>query len=229
MNRIFRWRFYSMKFTKLVCTALVLTGSVFAATAQKATIDYRYNVEKDEPAANYFNWSADGKNVKEGFDVASGASKAHSTTEFNVVRFDSTGKAKAIPTGLRDLMLYPGAPRATATGDTLNVKAEGKKLTIRYIHRGTAYEIVTDAKGVFDITKDCKISSALADNKGGKFIFRSEYLKAGGDATKASDVDWSKVTLNPDTADANATYKYTGKLTATYTKGVLTVKGTLTK
>ncbi|MCR5289034.1 MAG: hypothetical protein K6E51_03485 [Treponema sp.] len=218
-----------MKLSKFFAAALLLTGSVFAASAQKAKIDYRYNVASDDAGSNFFNWSADAENVKDGFDAASGASKAQSTTRFNIVRFDSTGKAKAIPAGLRFVMLYPIASRATATGDNLTVQDNGGALTIRFIHRGTAYQITTDKKGTIDLSNSFKISGPLADNKGGKFIFKDEFLKAGGDNTKASDVDWSKVTLNTDVADSNASYKYTGTLKAAYKGGILTIKGTLSK
>jgi len=218
-----------MKVSKIIIAAALMAGSVFAVSAQKAKIDYRYNVDKDEAAKNFFNWSADGKNVKDGFDAATGASKAKSTTEFNVVRFDSTGKAKAVPQGLRYIMLYPVASRDTATNDNLNVKANGKQLVISFIHRGTAFQITTDANGNINLADSFKNSAPIADNKGGKFIFKDEFLKSGGDNTKAADVDWSKVTLKADTADDAATYKYTGSLKAAYEGGVLTISGTISK
>ncbi len=219
-----------MKNLKLVLTAAaVFTVSVFAAAAQKVTIDYRFNALKDD-AKNYYNWSANGKNIKDGFDAKSGASKSKSTTEFNAVRFDTTGKAKAIPAGLRSLVLYPVANRATADNDAFTVTAEGKKLVIRFVHRGTAYRITTDDKGVIDLSKSFEMAPGLADNVAGAFILKADYLKAGGDNTKMSDIDWTKVTFKPDTADDNATYKYNGTLNAAYSKdGILTVKGSLKK
>lgn len=219
-----------MKNFKLALTAAaVFTVSIFAATAQKATIDYRFNSLKDDEK-NYFNWSADGKNFKDGFDVKSGASKAKSTSEFNIVRYDTTGKAKAVPGGLRSLVLYPVANRATAENDAFTVTAEAKKLVIRFVHRGTAYRITTDDKGVIDTSKSFEMAPGLADNVAGAFILKADYLKAGGDNTKMSDIDWTKVTFKPDTADDNATYKYNGTLNAAYSKdGILTVKGSLKK
>ncbi len=217
-----------MKGSKTLLAAVLFAGSVFAASAQKAKIDFRYNVLQND-SKNYLNWSADGKNVKDSFDAATGASKAQSTTAFNSIRFDATGKAKASPAGLRALMLYPVASRDTAEGDNLNVTANGKQLVIRFIHRGTPYEITTDGNGMIDLTGSFKSSSPVADNKGGKFIFKDEFLKSGGDNTKAADVDWTKITLSADTADANAGYKYSGTLKAEYKSGILTIAGTISK
>ncbi|AEE17310.1 hypothetical protein [Treponema brennaborense] len=217
-----------MKNTKLILAcAAVLIGSVFAATAQKVTIDLRFNALAED-SANYFNWAADGKAVKDGYDAATGASKAQSTTAFNAVRYDSeTSKKAAIPAGLRSLVLYPVADRGTAEYDAFTVIENGKQLTIRFVHRGTAYQIVTDAKGKIDMGSSFSMAGGLADNVAGKFIIKADYLKDGGDAANMADLDWSKVTLAADTAAADASRSFTGTLTAAYKKGILTVKGSL--
>ncbi|MBQ9494667.1 MAG: hypothetical protein IJR50_03400 [Treponema sp.] len=214
--------------TKMIfaAAALVIVSSV-AAFAQKATIDLRFNALAED-ANNYFNWTADGKNVKDAFDAASGASKAKSTTEFNVVRFDASGSKKAIPAGLRSFVLYPVAPRATAEGDAFMVSESGKMLTIRFIHRGVAYQIMTDAKGNIDMASSFQIAT-VGDNVGGKFMLKNEYVKAGGDKSKMADVDWSKVPFAKDVADSDAGYTYSGSLKAAYKNGILTVKGNLQK
>ena len=73
-----------MKNSKFIIAALVLAAAASLAVAQKVSIDFRFNTEAAD-AKNHFNWSADGKTVKDGFDAATGASKAQSTTAFNVV------------------------------------------------------------------------------------------------------------------------------------------------
>ena len=216
-----------MKTKMIFAAAAVAIISSVAVFAQKATIDYRFNALAED-ANNYFNWTADGKSIKDSFDVAAGASKAKSTTEFNVVRFDATGSKKAVPAGLRSLVLYPVSSRATAEGDAFSVSENGKMLTIRFIHRGVAYQITTDAKGNIDTASSFQIAT-VGDNVGGKFTLKDEYLKAGGDKSKMANIDWTKVSFAKDVADSDAGYTYTGSLKAAYKNGILTVKGTLQK
>jgi len=206
----------------------LLATAVFTAAAQKATIDYKYKVDTND-AGNYFNWSAGSTSAKDTFDAATGASKAQSTSKFNAVRFDETGKKLAVPAGFRGLMLYPVAPAGTATGDNLTVSLEGKKVTITYIHRGTAYVITSDDKGMIDMATSFQKAEGLADNVGGKFVLKDDYLLAGEDNANMASLDWSKVKLVADTASADAGYKYTGALKAAYKDGVLTLKGNLKK
>jgi hypothetical protein len=226
-----------MKRTKLlVAVFAIATFSVFAAMAQKVSIDFRYNVGTSDPAKDYFKWNAPGeKAVTDKFDAnkadeehgTTGASVLGTTAKFDAVRYDSADTATrklALTNGLRGLFLYPISSRATATDDDLKVTTSGKDITIRYVHRGTAYELVAPG-GKLDVAKDCKIGRSLADNVGGAFVLKDEYLKAGGDPNKMSDLDWSKVTLDPEVADSAK--KWTGVLTVAYKGGVLTIKGTL--
>jgi hypothetical protein len=216
-----------MKKTVLAAGA-VFAVFLFSAAAQKATIDYRFNTVKDD-GKNYFNWSADGKSVKDGYDAASGASKLKSTSGFDVVRYDSTGKKQAVPGGLRALVLFPVAVRAIADADAFTASSEGKAVTITFIHRGTAYKITSSDKGVIDLSTSFQIAKDVGTNLGGNFILKDEYVKAGGNKARMADIDWSKVTFMPDTADKSADYTYTGTLAAAVKDGVLTVKGSLNK
>lgn len=216
-----------MKNSKFIIAALVLVAVAGLAVAQKVSIDLRFNTEAAD-AKNYFNWSANGKAVKDGFDAATGASKAQSTTAFNAVRYDNDAtKKNAIPAGLRSLVLYPVSSWDTATADAFTVTANGKQLVIRFVHRGTAYQITTDNKGKIDTDDSFKIAAGVGENVGGKFLIKDEYLKAGGDKTNMADLDWSKITLVDDEASDAATVDYDGSLTATLKKGILTVKGNL--
>lgn len=196
-------------------------------TPQEATIDFRFNLLEDDGNA-YFNWSAEGKNIQDSFDAAAGASTGKSTKEFDVVRYDSTGKAKAIPGGLRYLMLFPIANRSVAQGDNLNVTDNGGVLTIRWIHRGNAFEVTTDANGKLGMS-GFKMAAGVGENVDGKFLLKDEFVVEGGDKANMTDADWSKFELVPDTADANATYTYDGTLDCAFTDGVLTIKGSILK
>lgn len=216
-----------MKKTKFLIAALVLVTAAGMAAAQKVSIDFRFNT-KAADAKNHLNWTASGRNVKDGFDAATGASKAQSTTGFNVVRYDSEAtKRKAIPAGLRALVLYPVSPWNTASTDAFTVTESGRRLTIRFVHRGTAYQVTTDEKGVIDTGDSFKIATGVADNIGGKFMIKDEYLKTGGNKANMADLDWSKIRLVDDEADDAATIDYDGELKAELKKGILTVKGNL--
>ena len=216
-----------MKNSKFIIAALFLVAVAGLAVAQKVSIDFRFNTEAAD-AKNYFNWSANGKSVKDGFDAATGASIAQSTTAFNIVRYDNeTTKKNAIPAGLRALVLYPVAAWNTATADAFTVTANGKQLVIRFIHRGTAYQITTDSKGKIDTDDSFKIAAGVGENVGGKFLIKDEFLKSGGDKANMADLDWSKITLVDDEAAEDATVDYDGELTASLKKGILTIKGNL--
>lgn len=216
-----------MKNSKFIIAALVLVAAASLAVAQKVSIDFRFNTEAAD-AKNHFNWSADGKTVKDGFDAATGASKAQSTTAFNVVRYDNeTTKKNAIPAGLRALVLYPVASWDTAVADAFTVTENKKQLVIRFVHRGTAYQITTDSKGKIDTGDSFQIATGIADNIGGKFMIKDEFLKAGGDKANMADLDWSKIRLIDDEAAEDATVDYDGELSASLKKGILTVKGNL--
>jgi len=55
----------------------------------------------------------------------------------------------------------------------------------------------------------------------------SQHEKAGGDAAKMSDLDWSKVQLVSDTYSPEAAYHYEGTLKFTFKNNVLGISGTL--
>lgn len=217
------------KITMKVVTAVALMCVVPALFAQNVTIDAKVNVLISD-SANYLNWSLGKTTVKDKFDAASGASVAKTTADFNAVRYDSAdGKKAAIPVALRGFVLYPVSDYKTITDDALMVAEDGKMLTVRYVHRGVAYEMKTDKNGNFDVLTGARLAKGLADNVGGEFVLKAEFVKAGGDPKKMSDLDWTKVTLVPDVRDPAAKRWYEGALKLELKKGILTAKGTLTE
>ena len=217
----------------VAASMLFLALPLSFAAADSSTdvrIDYRMNVAKADYTANYFNWTV-GKQpaVKDKFDTASGASVKGSTKAFNEVRYaePAADKKAAIPAGLRGLLLYPVANFDVAQFDNLSVTEKGGVVTVRFVHRGTAYELTTDKKGNFDVLTGAKIARNVGDNNMNVFTVKPEYLKAGGDAAKMSDVDWSKVQLVSDTFSPEAAYHYDGTLKFTFKNYVLSITGTL--
>jgi phosphopantetheinyl transferase (holo-ACP synthase) len=220
-----------MKNSKLVIAGLaVALIAVFAVSAQKISIDFRYNVGRSDPAGDYFSWNkADGKAIKDTFDTASGASRLKTTEEFNVVYNDGSSVAnrRAIPATFRGLFLYPVSDRETFTFDNLTVTPQGSEFLIRYVHRGTAYQILTNRKRA-DVTTDASYAAAVGESVAGSFVIKEAFRKAGTDGTKMSDLDWNKITLLRDAPAANSAKSATGYLTVGFANNILTLKGDLT-
>ena len=113
-----------------------------------------------------------------------------------------------MPGALRSLLLYAVADDGTRTGDNLQVsKAADGAITIRYVHRGTAYEIVTDKAGQIALptttVRQRKIGHS--DNQ-----IHADFSSNG----KSSGVDWAKV-WNASIADGKqvgSTASKTGKI-----------------
>ena len=137
----------------------VALGVAFAlspSAAQNATIDARLNVAAPD-GANYFNWSVGSRQVKDKLDASSGASLSGSTGEFNAVRYDSPKTKKvAIPRGLWGLCMFPIGVYDIVKADALAVTQAGKEVTVRFVHRGVAYELVTDKAGKLDVFNQTK-------------------------------------------------------------------------
>ena len=194
----------------LIAVALfcVLPLTLSAADAENVRIDYKMNVAQEAYSGNYFSWAV-GKNeaVKDMFDAASGASTKGSTKAFNSIRYaePAADKKAAMPTGLRGLFLYPVAAWDVAAFDNLQVSTNGGIITVRFVHRGNAYELMTDKKGNFDILTGAKIARKVGDNNMNVFTVKPEYLK--------------------DTFNPEAAYHYEGNLKFTFKNNILSISG----
>ena len=125
------------------------------------------------------------------------------------------------------MLLYPVSNFDVAQFDNLTVSENAGVITVCFVHRGTAYELTTDKKGNFNVLTGAKIARNVGDNNMNVFTVKPEYLKAGGDAAKMSDLDWSKVQLVNDTYSPEAAYHYEGTLKFTFKNNVLGISGTL--
>ena len=194
----------------LLIAAFVLCA--FAASAADLTIDFQVNTAAKDYANNYFtfkggNHAADKDQFVLAADGTTGASKLGSTELFNTYRFDVRGK-KTMPGGLRSLFLYAVADDGTRTGDDLQVsKAADGTIMVRYVHRGTAYEIVTDKTGALELPTTVARMRKIghSDNQ-----IHADFSSNG----KPSGVDWAKV-WNASIADGKqvgSTASKTGKI-----------------
>ncbi|OHD74221.1 MAG: hypothetical protein A2177_11815 [Spirochaetes bacterium RBG_13_68_11] len=198
--------------TRSVLLIVAFLLCAFFASAADLTIDMQVNTAAKDYACNYLTFKGANNSVdKDQFvlaaDGTTGASKLLSTELFNSYRFDVRGK-KTMPGALRSLLLYPVADDGTRTGDNLQVsKAADGTITVRYVHRGTAYEIVTDKTGslVLPTTTVRQRKIGHTDNQ-----IHADFSSNG----KASGVDWAKV-WNASIADGKqvgSTTSKTGKI-----------------
>lgn len=182
-----------MKKIALSIALLALAGLAFAQApaAPTLSIDYQVNAVAADDANNYLTFKGPVASAnKDQFDAVSGASKLESTLVFNYYRNDIFGK-KVLPGGLRGLFLYPIAGDKTRLEDALNVtKLADGSIRVRYVHRGTANEIVTDKTGKFvfpGATVQARKIGYIAGE--GPQVISNEF-SADGTAAK---VDWAKV------------------------------------
>lgn len=175
---------------RVACVAVFIfaAGVSFAADL---SIDMQVNTVAKDYANNYLTFKGLVSSVEKdqfapGADAVSGASRLNSTELFNVYRFDVEGKP-TLPGALRSLLLFAVANDSVRTADALSVsKAASGIITVRYINRGTAYEIVTDIAGKIVLpTTTVKLRRiGHTDN-----TIASDFSRTG----KASDVDWDRV------------------------------------
>jgi hypothetical protein len=196
----------------LILAALFVLGGA-AVFAADLTIDMQVNTVAKDYAGNFLSFkgginSVDKDQFAPGADATSGASKLLSTEVFNAYRFDVKGKA-TLPAALRNLLLYAVADDGTRTGDNLTVtKAADGSILIRFVHRGTAYEVVTDATGKLALP-----STSLKMRKIGHTdnTISTDFSASG----KTANVDWKKVwdTAIADGKVIGSTASKTGKVT----------------
>ena len=215
-----------------ILSAVLLTTALSFAAADPATdvkIDYKMDLSLKNHDADYFTWTVGNETVQDKFDAASGASLNGSTRAFNAVRFAEPTKDRkaSMPAGLRSVFLFAIANPSFVKSHGLQVTKDAGVITVRFVRKTNAFELKTDKKGNFNLLTGSKIAKNVTDKKGDGFVIKPEYLKAGGNAAKMSDMDWSKVQLVSDTFSPEAAYHYDGTLKFTFKNNVLSITGTL--
>jgi hypothetical protein len=202
-----------MRKTMLMCAAILALAAV-SLSAADLTIAMQVNLAAKDYANNSLSFKGGIASIEKdqfipGADATSGASRLASTSVFNAYRFDVKGKA-TLPSGLRYLLLYAVANDSVRTGDNLTVSrgADGA-LTIRYVHRGMAFEIVTDASGTVTLPSATAVKRrqiGFTDN-----AIHPDFSPTG----KVMDVNWKKVwdASIADGKQVGATAGKTGKVT----------------
>jgi hypothetical protein len=231
---------------RLFVLSLMLVLASLFAFAQDLKIDYQCNVVAEDPA-NYFSFTGPIRYMaaeKDTLDATTGASKAGSTHFFQPYLLDVKGK-NTLPNALRGLFLFAVAPKTQRTDDNLTVsKAPDGVITIQYVHRGTAYRLVTDKAGKLSFPKGDYSRRPIGYIQGAGPQVLSGDFSADGSSAK---VDWKKV-WDPKTpsgkeikagvaaktgpiADDNgvedAMFGWTGSLQASFDGKILKISGGL--
>ena len=193
---------------KITIIALALVFCAMAVSAADLAVYVQVNLTQQDDANNYLTFKGANNSVeKDSFDAVAGASKGLATELFNSYRRDVKG-APTMPGGLRGLFLYGVAGDATRTGDNLQAsQASDGTITIRSVHRGTAYELVTDKTGKLSLPNGNYRMRKIGhtDNQ-----IHPDFSSNG----KVANVDWAKV-WNSSIADGKTvgtTASKTGKI-----------------
>ncbi len=231
---------------KKLALLLVLVALGGLAFAQDLKIDFKVNVAADDPS-NYFTFTGPIRYMaadKDTLDATTGASKAGSTHFFQPYLLDVKGK-NTLPNGLRGLFLFAVAAKTQRTDDNLTAsKAANGVITVQYIHRGTAYKLVTDSAGKFSFPKGDYLRRAVGYIQGaGPQVLGSDFAPDG----KSASANWAKI-WDPATPDgkvikegvanktgkiaddngvADAMFKWEGSLQVTLEGSILKIVGGL--
>jgi len=234
----------------LFLLAGVFLAAVFVSAQNlDLKIDYQFNVSAQD-SGNYLSFSGPqrfGTADKDTYDAVSGASKQKSTALFSTAyQTDIAGKT-AFPNTVRCLLLYPVQYPAGRTEDNLTVtKAANGVITVQFVHRGTAYRLITDAQGKLSFPKGNNAMRAIGYIAGeGPQVISKDFSSDG----TAAKVDWTKVwnantpsgtAITGPNAPANAKtgpfvndwenssiFHFAGALQFTFDGKILKINGTL--
>ena len=180
-----------------VLACLMLLAAV-AGIAFTQTPDFRVelqlNVARQDYDNNYLSFIGPIRYIstqRDQFDATTGASKNGSTALFQPYNVDVMNR-KAFPAGLRGLFLFAVANDATRVADAFVAsRAADGVITINYVHRGTAYQLVTDRQGRlrFDTPGTFKMRTVGFIQGAGPQIISSDFSRDG----TAAGIDYARV------------------------------------
>ncbi|HPX47289.1 MAG TPA: hypothetical protein PK408_03725 [Treponemataceae bacterium] len=177
---------------KRILSAAVFTVA-FASAAFTADlyVEARFDVTAKDLSKSYLTVKGAAASVnKDTVDAATGASKAKGTEILNTYR-NGADKKSMMPGGLQSLLKYGVSPAHYFSGDKLTVEqAKDGTITVQYVHRGTAYKMVSDKKGNFVLPgADCKLRKIANLEKDGSQTVSTDFSPTG----KVEDINWASV------------------------------------
>jgi hypothetical protein len=198
----------------LLAIAALFALTAGALSAADLIIDMQVNTVTKDYLNNYLTFkglinSVEKDQFAPGADATSGASRLLSTEVFNDYRWDVKGKP-TLPGSLRSLLLFSVANDSIRTDDNLQASKAGSGIiTVRYINRGTAYEIVTDTAGRLTLPTTSVRTRKIGHTDN---TIHADFSSSG----RPTGIDWKKV-WDPSIADGKAvgtTTSRTGKIEA---------------
>lgn len=169
--------------------AAALVGCAAPKTAPQLVLEAQFDWTAADLSVSYLTVKGSGESVeKDTIDVATGASKAKGTEILNSYRNDKDGK-NTLPGGIQSLLKYGVSPAEDFATDNLQVaKAADGVITVQYIHRGTAYKMVSDAAGKFPLPGSY-LKRAVGTLVDGEQVVSTDFSASG----HAKDADWAKI------------------------------------
>ena len=176
-------------------------------TSPKLSIDFSLRISEGHPAAseeNYFRWKdSSGDSAKDSLDAISGASKSASTKRFDSIMYTNPGdKNNLFPQSLRNLFLYAVTSQDFMDKDDFLIESDQGKIKIQFRHRGSAYKIVTDEKGLLNFTQATEEKNAPENQDAPTSDSPEETDGTPKDATSNDVTPNSAATENESSADA---------------------------
>jgi len=223
---------------EVVVIAGLAVGAAAGLPAQELVIDYRYDLAGAGGGQDYLSFRTPNYLIgvdHDGYDAATGASRAGSTALFGAVYLDMAGQG-AFPEGLRGILLFPVAPPATREEDAFHAgKAANGVITLEYAHRGVAYRVTTDKRGRVSLPRGGFQKRTIGSIEGHN---PQVILREFSTTETAAGIDWKKVwdpavtarsagAIQNDFGALTAMFNWDGELTLTLDANVLTIKGAL--
>lgn len=175
---------------KKTLTTLVLGSFLtLGAFAADLTVEAQFDITGKDLTKSYLTVKGPGASVdKDTVDAATGASKNKGTEVLNTYRRDAANK-NLLPGGIQSLLKY-GVSVKDFVVDNLTVsKAANGVITVQYVHRGTAYRMITDATGKLAIPAGNQQKRVVAFLKDGVNVVSKEFSPTGD----VKDIQWAKV------------------------------------
>ena len=177
-------------------------------TSPKLSIDFSLRISEGHPAAseeNYFRWKdSSGDSAKDSLDAITGASQSASTKRFDSIMYTNPGdKNNLFPQSLRNLFLYAVTSQSFMDKDDFLIESDQGKITIQFRHRGSAYKIVTDEKGLLNFTQAAEEKKAAENQDATTSASPKETDGTSKDATSNDVTPNSAATENESSADTS--------------------------
>ncbi len=177
----------------LIAALVLIFCSVKSAFADTVKVDFIFDMSSTANNArkNALVWTEDKHKTEDFCDAISGASVQFST---KIVA------ASYFPESIKKLVLFAVSPPQNAKTDALTAeKNTDGSIDITFVHRGIAYWISSDTRGIVDAQNGCS-TAIICDRIDGIFCIKDEFVQENADNTNMQNVNWDAVEFDDDSA-----------------------------